>query len=79
MMDHFARAILDFEQGWWNLPGPKDELIQTELGMTAAEYYRCLIVLLDDPDARRYDPLTIGRLRRIRDSARPGESSQHVR
>ncbi|MDP3983604.1 MAG: DUF3263 domain-containing protein [Acidimicrobiia bacterium] len=69
MLEQFSRAILDFERGWWKLPGPKDELILLELGCSAADYYRHLLTLLDDRWARDYDPLTIHRLRRIRDSA----------
>jgi hypothetical protein len=69
MLDEFSRAVLDFERGWWTLPGPKDELIVQDLGCTAAEYYRHLLGLLDDPRARGYDPLTVARLRRVRDAA----------
>jgi uncharacterized protein DUF3263 len=69
MLDQFSRAILDFEQSWWQLPGPKDELIGERLGCSSGEYYRALLILLEDPAARRYDPLTVLRLRRLRDNA----------
>ena len=71
MLDQFSRELLDFEQGWWQLPGPKDELIGERFGCSSAEYYRALIILLDDPAAQRYDPLTVLRLRRLREKALP--------
>ncbi|HUO45690.1 MAG TPA: DUF3263 domain-containing protein [Acidimicrobiia bacterium] len=77
MLDHVSQAILDFEQGWWHLPGPKDELIGIELGMSAAAYYRQ--DSLDDPDARLYDSLTIQRLRRVRDLLPALDFSEHAR
>ncbi|HKX75627.1 MAG TPA: DUF3263 domain-containing protein [Acidimicrobiia bacterium] len=69
MLDQFSRAVLDFERGWWKLPGPKDEMIHSELGCTSADFYRHLLALLDDPQAFSYDPLTVGRLRRLRAAA----------
>jgi hypothetical protein len=69
MLDQFSRALLDFERGWWQLPGPKDEMILASLGCSSAEYYRALVTLLDDPEAHRYDPLTVLRLRRMRENA----------
>ena len=69
MLDEFSRAILDFERGWWQLPGPKDELMSTELGCSAADYYRHLVILLDNHAAMEYDLLTVFRLRRLREAA----------
>lgn len=69
MLDQFSRALLDFERGWWQLPGPKDELILESLGCSSADYYQELIALLDNSDAHRYDPLTVLRLRRMRENA----------
>ena len=69
MLDQFSRALLDFERGWWQLPGPKDEMILERLGCSSADYYRALVTLLDNPEAHRYDPLTVLRLRRMRENA----------
>jgi hypothetical protein len=44
-------------------------MILESLGCSSAEYYRALVTLLDDPDAHRYDPLTVRRVRRIRENA----------
>lgn len=70
MRDQRDRAILDFERSWFLYPGPKDRAVAEYLGISATRYYQVLRRLLDDPEAERYDPLTIRRLRRVRDRAR---------
>jgi hypothetical protein len=57
------RAILDFEQGWWAQPGPKDQAIEFNLGLSAACYYERLRTLVFHAEAIRYDPLTTRRVR----------------
>ena len=69
MLDQFSRALLDFERGWWHLPGPKDEMIGEALGCSSAAYYDALVILLEDPAAHSYDPLTVRRLCRLRENA----------
>ena len=64
------RAILDFERSWWRLPGPKGDAIRAHLGLSSTRYYRLLAELIDQPAAMLYDPLTVKRLRRYRDSRR---------
>jgi hypothetical protein len=56
------RAILDFEQGWWAEPGPKDQAIEFSLGLTSADYYERLLALIREPAAMAYDPLTVKRV-----------------
>jgi len=68
MLDQFSRAVLEFESGWWLLPGPKDEMIGESLRCSSAEYYRALVALLENPAALRYDPLTVLRVRRFREN-----------
>ncbi len=69
MLTPLDRRILEFERGWWLHPGPKDHAVREVLGMTAADYYRRLLHLLDLPEAEASDPLTVRRLRRLRASA----------
>lgn len=64
------RAVLEFEASWWRYPEPKDLAIREYLGMSATRYYQVLRRLIDDPDAEEADPLTIRRLRRVREKAR---------
>jgi hypothetical protein len=63
-------AVLDFESSWWLYPGPKDRAIREYLGMSATRYYQVLRRLLDDPRAEAHAPLTVRRLRRVREEAR---------
>lgn len=60
------RAILDFEQRWWMLPGPKEASIKENLSVSATHYYQLLGRLIDSSDAMHYDPLVVRRLRRLR-------------
>lgn len=69
MLSSRERRVLDFERSWWTLPGPKDRDIHETLGFSSAIYYRVLRDVMDKPDALRYDPLTVRRLRRIRAGA----------
>lgn len=65
-----SRAILDFERTWWQQPGAKEQAIREQLGFSGTTYYRLLKGLMDDPAARRFDPLTVKRLQRRRDQLR---------
>lgn len=64
------KAILDFEQRWWTLPGPKEALIKEHLSVSATHYYHLLGRLVDTSEAVRYDPLVVYRLRRQRQHRR---------
>jgi len=63
-------AVLEFEATWWQYPEPKDRAIREYLGISATRYYQVLRRLLDDPAAESVDPLTVRRLRRVRDLAK---------
>ncbi|NQV07886.1 DUF3263 domain-containing protein [bacterium] len=63
-------AVLEFESSWWLLPGPKDRDIREHLDMSATRYYQVLRRLLEEPEALAFDPLTVRRLRRVRDDGR---------
>ncbi|WP_102194203.1 DUF3263 domain-containing protein [Microbacterium aurantiacum] len=62
------RAILALEAAWPRHGGAKEEVIRTQLGMSAARYYQLLSRLIDSDIALEYDPMLVRRLRRIRDS-----------
>jgi len=70
MLGEREQAVLDFESSWWLYPGPKDRAIRDYLGMSATRYYQVLRRLLDDPEAQRHAPLTVRRLRKVREDAR---------
>jgi uncharacterized protein DUF3263 len=69
-LDERSRAILDFERGWWQDPGPKEQAIRARLGLSPARYYQLLNRLIDSPEALRYDPMLVRRLRRLRTARR---------
>lgn len=69
-LDDRSRAILDLERGWWQQQGPKERAIRKRLGLSAARYYQLLNGLIDSPEALRYDPLLVRRLRRLRTARR---------
>lgn len=69
LTDH-DRAILDFEQGWWLQPGPKEDAIRSQLGLSPTTFYKRLGELIDDSDALALDPLLVRRLRRTREQRR---------
>jgi hypothetical protein len=64
------RAILEFEREWWRRRTPKERAVREHLGLSATRYYQLLNGLLDRPDALAFDPMLVGRLRRLRDSRR---------
>ena len=70
MLSESDRTILDFEGSWWLYPGPKDRSIREYLDISATRYYQVLRRLVDDPDAERVAPMTIRRMRRMREEAK---------
>lgn len=70
--------LLTFERSTWRSPGAKEQAIVDVLGITVTRYYQLLNDLIDRPDALKFDPVLVKRLRaqrarrqRIR-SPRPG-------
>jgi uncharacterized protein DUF3263 len=69
-LEERSRAILDFERVWWQQEGSKERAIRDRLGLSAARYYQLLNRLIDAPEALRYDPMLVRRLRRLRTARR---------
>jgi hypothetical protein len=69
-LDERARAILDFERAWWQGDGPKEHQIRARFRLSPARYYQLLNRLVDSPEALRYDPMLVRRLRRLRTARR---------
>ncbi len=66
MVSERDRKVLDFEGSWWLFPGPKDRAIREYLEMSATSYYQAVRRLIDDDDALEYAPMTVLRLRTMR-------------
>ncbi|MEU0988950.1 MULTISPECIES: DUF3263 domain-containing protein [unclassified Streptomyces] len=64
------RAVLAMERRSWPGPGAKERAIREDLGISPTRYYQLLNALLDDRRALAHDPITVNRLRRIRDAQR---------
>ncbi|WP_193783178.1 DUF3263 domain-containing protein [Streptomyces sp. E5N91] len=64
------RSILALERRGFTGPGAKERAIREELRLAPVRYYQLLNALLDDPRALAADPVTVNRLRRVRQSRR---------
>ncbi|MGW7252849.1 DUF3263 domain-containing protein [Streptomyces sp. NPDC054834] len=64
------QGILALERRGFAGPGAKERAIREELGLAPVRYYQLLNALLDDERALAHDPITINRLRRVRESRR---------
>ncbi|MEV0092336.1 DUF3263 domain-containing protein [Streptomyces sp. NPDC050738] len=63
-------AVLAVERESWPGPGAKERAIRERLGISPTRYYQLLNALLDDARALERDPVTVNRLRRLRDAKR---------
>lgn len=64
------RAVLALERRGFSGAGAKERAIREELGLAPVRYYQLLNALLDDPRALAHDPVTVNRLRRVREGRR---------
>ncbi|MCK1795306.1 DUF3263 domain-containing protein [Streptomyces sp. XM4193] len=69
-LDARDRAVLALERRGWPGPGAKERAVREQLGLSPTRYYQLLNALLDDPAAARHDPVTVNRLRRVREAHR---------
>ncbi|GAA3834774.1 hypothetical protein GCM10023083_78730 [Streptomyces phyllanthi] len=63
-------AILALERRGFEGPGAKERAIREQLGLAPVRYYQLLNALLDDRRALEHDPVTVNRLRRVREARR---------
>ncbi|MDJ0464923.1 DUF3263 domain-containing protein [Streptomyces sp. H27-C3] len=64
------RAVLAVERQSWAGPGTKERAMREQLGISPTRYYQLLNALIDDARALAHDPVTVNRLRRVRDARR---------
>ncbi|WP_411760373.1 DUF3263 domain-containing protein [Streptomyces tunisiensis] len=69
-LGRLEREVLALERRGVVSPGAKERVIREELGLAPVRYYQLLNALLDDPRALAHDPVTVNRLRRVRDARR---------
>lgn len=65
MLSDRDKTILDIESRRYRFAGAKDAAIRDELDVTPTRYYQMLGVLLRDPAALQFAPLTVKRLLRL--------------
>jgi hypothetical protein len=70
MLTETELAVLGVERRLWVREGAKIGAIGLETGLSPTRYYQVLSALLDRSDALEHDPVTINRLRRLRESRR---------
>jgi hypothetical protein len=63
-------AMLDFERECALLPGPKEPTIRQRFAVSPTTYYRAVSALIARREAYEHDPLTVLRLRRLREQRR---------
>ncbi|MFD4790494.1 DUF3263 domain-containing protein [Streptomyces sp. NPDC058459] len=64
------KAILALESRGSPGPGAKERAVREQLGLAPVRYYQLLNALLDDERALAHDPVTVNRLRRVREARR---------
>lgn len=62
--------MLALEELWWKYPGAKDARIRDEFALSPTRYYQLLNAVLDKPAALVAHPVTVRRLRRLRERRR---------
>lgn len=77
MLSDLDRTMLACEREWWTRPGSKEQAIRDVFDWTPTAYYARLNRLIDQPEALAHDPVTVGRLRRLRDDR--GRRRQRLR
>jgi hypothetical protein len=69
-LDERSRRILDLEREAWQLSTSKERAVRERFGLSMTRYHQLLTRILDDPAAIAYDPMTVRRLRRVREARR---------
>jgi hypothetical protein len=68
--------VLAFERGTWRNAGAKEQAIAEVLGLSSTRYYQLLNELIDSPEALKFDPVLVKRLRAQRARRQRMRSSQ---
>jgi hypothetical protein len=74
-MNVLTASLIAFEKQQWRVPGSKDQAIHDLFGVSATRYHLAVNRVIDDPEALALDPVTVNRLRRLRDSRRQARAS----
>lgn len=72
------KNMLRLEAGWFKYAGAKNAEIDRLFIMSPTTYYAKLNELIDKPEAEAWDPMTVKRLRRLRDARRAERSQRRL-
>ena len=72
------REILNFERQWWKYAGAKEQAVREKFDMSSTRYYQVLNALIDRPEAIKFDPLLVRRLRRLRAARQRARSARRL-
>lgn len=72
------KNMLRLEAGWFKYAGAKDQQIGELFHLTPTAYYAALNRLIDRPEAEKWDPMTVRRLRRLREARRGVRSASRT-
>lgn len=81
-LGYAEKRILDFAarilQREWTVKGELEQAIRDEFGYSATRYHQRLNALIDEPRALAYAPVTVNRLRRVREMRRQARSARQL-
>jgi Protein of unknown function (DUF3263) len=77
-LDPRSREVLDFERAAWMLTTTKERAIRERFGFSPSRYHQLLLRIIDRPEALRYDPMLVRRLRRVREARRRARTASHL-
>lgn len=71
--------MLELAGARWRYAGSLEHVVRTELGMSLTRFWQRVSGLLDREDALAFDPVTVNRLRRLRDRGLTARRSRPYR
>lgn len=69
MMTDVEKRMLELAGARWRYAGSLEQTVRAELGVSLTRFWQLVNRLIDREDALAHDPVTVNRLRRIRDGS----------
>lgn len=63
------KRMLDLAGARWRYAGSLEQAVRDDLGISLTRFWQLVNRLIDREDALAHDPVTVNRLRRIRDGS----------
>lgn len=73
----FEESLLEFERWSWKHGGARDTAAFELFGVSWPRHVQLVQALIDRPEAEEYDPVTVRRLRRLRDARARDRSAKY--